>query len=76
MAPSDRRALSGSPREARRKTRPWFCLAPASDQCDINVGLVIEDKHTTCRSAKNKFPQPGMPVPAHDNEIGTCIGCI
>ena len=33
-------------------------------------------KHTTCRPAKNKFPQPGMPVPAHDNEIGTCIGCI
>jgi hypothetical protein len=33
-------------------------------------------KHTTCRPAKNKFPQPGMPVPAHDNEIGICIGCI
>jgi hypothetical protein len=33
-------------------------------------------KHTTCRPAKNKFPQPGMPVPAHDNKIGICIGCI
>ena len=33
-------------------------------------------KHTTCRPAKNKFPQPGMPVSAHDNEIGICIGCI
>jgi hypothetical protein len=33
-------------------------------------------KHTTCRPAKNKFPQPGMPIPAHDNEIGIRIGCI
>jgi hypothetical protein len=33
-------------------------------------------KHPTCRPAKNKFSQPGMPVPAHDNEIGIRIGCI
>jgi hypothetical protein len=39
-------------------------------------GFCHRGKHTTCRPAKNKFPQPGMPVPTHDNEIGIRISCI
>ena len=39
-------------------------------------GFGHRGKHTTCRPAKNEFPQPGMPVPAHDNEIGIHVGCI
>jgi hypothetical protein len=39
-------------------------------------GFGHRGKHTTCRPAKNEFPQPGMPVPAHDNEIGIRVGCI
>ena len=64
-------------RRVRRGARPDCGLSRTGirsvrHQC----GFGHRSKHTTCRSAKNKFPQPGMPVPAHDNEVGTCIGCI
>src|SRR5713101_5512144 len=42
MALSDRRALSELAARGAAQDQTVVCLAPASDQCDINVGLVIE----------------------------------
>src|SRR4029453_11346211 len=42
MAPSDQRALRGRATQSAAQDQTVVCLTPASDQCDINVGLVIE----------------------------------
>src|SRR5258707_8040026 len=42
MTLSDRPPLSGPAARSVAQDQTVVCLTPASDQCDINVGLVIE----------------------------------
>src|SRR5439155_600473 len=42
MTLSDRLPLSGPAARSVAQDQTVVCLTPASDQCDINVGLVIE----------------------------------
>jgi len=42
MTLSDRPPLSGPAARSVAQDQTVGCLTPASDQCDINVGLVIE----------------------------------
>src|SRR6266540_7041895 len=67
MAPSDRRGLSGLAARGAAQDQTVVCLAPASDQCDINVGLVIEASiprvvppRTNSRSRECPYPPMTM----------------
>ena len=61
---------------AYKLKKPNFHLTRNIKSVRHQCGFGHRGKHTTCRPAKNEFPQPGMAVPAHDNEIGIRVGCI